>query len=136
MDYDPKSATNGSNWVADAVETVLPTVGGKGENNFVTVQDLIKDKVRIVTIYDKKETNISLGYKGCDAVYNGRTSVADGLYFIMNQKRSVFGFSDPYGTSLEWVTVKADEQLPAHMPAYQWVVLKKNTGDKVKIILL
>lgn len=61
MDYDPKSATNGSNWVADAAATVLPTAGGKGENNFVTVQDLIKDKVRIVTIYDKKETNISLG---------------------------------------------------------------------------
>ncbi|MBP3641879.1 MAG: hypothetical protein J6J40_08630 [Parabacteroides sp.] len=134
MDYDPKSATNGSNWVADAAATVLPTAaGGKGENNFVTVQDLIKDKVRIVTIYDKKETNISLGYKGCDAVYNGRTSIADGLYFIMNQKGQYLASPiHKNGTSLEWVTVKADEQLPAHMPAYQWVVLKKNTGDKVK----
>lgn len=81
MDYDPKNAANGSDWVADVDATVLPTAAGvKGENNFVTVQDLIKDKVRIVTIYDKKETDISLGYKGCEAVYNGRTSVEDGLY--------------------------------------------------------
>lgn len=36
------------------------------------------------------------------------------------------------GGEATWVTVKADEQLTAHMPAYQWVVLKKNTADKVK----
>ena len=134
MDYDPKTATNGSDWVADAAATVLPTAAGvKGENNFVTVQDLIKDKVRIVTIYDKKETDISLGYKGCEAVYNGRTSVEDGLYFIMNQKGQYL--ASPIhvnGGEATWVTVKADEQLTAHMPAYQWVVLKKNTADKVK----
>ncbi|RHR56898.1 DUF6383 domain-containing protein [Parabacteroides sp. AF17-28] len=134
MDYDPATATNGSNWVADAAATVLPTAAGvKGENNFVTVQDLIQDKVRIVTIYDKKETDITLGFKGCEAGYNGRTSIADGLYFIMNQKGQYLASPiHKNGTSLEWVTVKADEQLPAHMPAYQWVVLKKNTGDKVK----
>ncbi|WP_298550302.1 hypothetical protein [uncultured Parabacteroides sp.] len=133
MDYDPENATNGSNWVADADATVLPTTaGGKGTNNFVTVQDLIENKVRIVTIYDKKETNISLGFKGCEAGYNGRTSVADGLYFIMNQKGQYLASPIHKNGTLEWVTVKADEQLPAHMPAYQWVVLKKNTGDKVK----
>ena len=134
MDYDPKNAANGSDWVADVDATVLPTAAGvKGENNFVTVQDLIKDKVRIVTIYDKKETDISLGYKGCEAVYNGRTSVEDGLYFIMNQKGQYL--ASPIhvnGGEATWVTVKADEQLTAHMPAYQWVVLKKNTADKVK----
>ena len=134
MDYDPKTATNGSDWVNDAAATVLPTAAGtKGVNNFVTVQDLIKDKVRIVTIYDKKETDISLGYKGCEAVYNGRTSVEDGLYFIMNQKGQYL--ASPIhvnGGEATWVTVKADEQLTAHMPAYQWVVLKKNTADKVK----
>ena len=134
MDYDPKNAANGSDWVADVDATMLPTAAGvKGENNFVTVQDLIKDKVRIVTIYDKKETDISLGYKGCEAVYNGRTSVEDGLYFIMNQKGQYL--ASPIhvnGDKATWVTVKADEQLTAHMPAYQWVVLKKNTADKVK----
>ena len=133
MDYDPENATNGSNWVADADATVLPTTaGGKGTNNFVTVQDLIENKVRIVTIYDKKETDINLGFKGCEAGYNGRTSIADGLYFIMNQKGQYLASPIHKDGDLEWVTVKADEQLPAHMPAYQWVVLKKNTGDKVK----
>ncbi len=37
MDYDPKNAANGSDWVADVDATVLPTAAGvKGENNFVT----------------------------------------------------------------------------------------------------
>ncbi|RHO73379.1 hypothetical protein DW083_05905 [Parabacteroides sp. AF48-14] len=122
----------GSHWTTDADVTVLPTANVTGENNFITVQDLIKGKVRIVTIYDTKETDVNLGFKGCEAGYNGRTSVADGLYFIMNQRGQYL--ASPIhinGTSLEWVTVKADEQLPAHMPAYQWVVLKKNTADKV-----
>ena len=133
LDY-AETAVAGSHWVADADATVLPNATPTvGENNFVTVQDLIKGKVRIVTIYDKKETDINLGFKGCEAGYNGRTSVADGLYFIMNPKGQYLASPiHKNGTSLEWVTVKADEQLPAHMPAYQWVVLKKNTGDKVK----
>ena len=134
----PYSETvNGANshWYDASETTELDGVGGNTEckNNFVTVQDLIKDKVRIVTIYDKKETDISLGYKGCEAVYNGRTSVEDGLYFIMNQKGQYL--ASPIhvnGGEATWVTVKADEQLTAHMPAYQWVVLKKNTADKVK----
>lgn len=34
-----------------------------------------------------------------------------------------------------WTTVNEDEQSVAHMPAYQWVVLKKNTSnDKVKAV--
>ena len=50
----------------------------------------------------------------------------------MNQKGQYLASPIHKDGDLEWVTVKADEQLPAHMPAYQWVVLKKNTGDKVK----
>ena len=137
LDY-AETAVAGSHWVVDVATTKLPGSVDPtdptdiGENNFVTVQDLIKGKVRIVTLYDKKETDINLGFKGCEAGYNGRTSVADGLYFIMNQKGQYLASPiHKNGTSLEWVTVKADEQLPAHMPAYQWVVLKKNTNDKV-----
>jgi len=137
LDY-AETAVAGSHWIADAATTKLPGSVDPtdptdiGENNFVTVQDLIKGKVRIVTIYDKKETDINLGFKGCEAGYNGRTSIADGLYFIMNQKGQYLASPIHKDGDLEWVTVKADEQLPAHMPAYQWVVLKKNTGDKVK----
>ena len=136
--YDPINGEDGSSWV-DGSETTLPALAEQpdgdetaGANNFVTVQDLIKNKVRIVTIYDKKETDITLGFTGCEAGYNGRTSVDDGLYFIMNQKGQYLASPIHKNGDLEWVTVKADEQLPAHMPAYQWVVLKKNTGEKVE----
>ena len=134
----PYSETvNGANshWYDASETTELDGVGGNTEckNNFVTVQDLIKNKVRIVTIDNLKDADIKFGYKGCSAVSNGRTSVEDGLYFIMNQKGQYL--ASPIhvnGGEATWVTVKADEQLTAHMPAYQWVVLKKNTADKVK----
>ncbi|WP_455643514.1 DUF6383 domain-containing protein [Parabacteroides sp.] len=133
--YSETANAANSHWYDASAATELDGVGGKTEckNNFVTVQDLIKNKVRIVTIDNLKDADIEFGYKGCNAVSNGRTSVADGLYFIMNPKGQYLASPiHKNGTSLEWVTVKADEQLPAHMPAYQWVVLKKNTGDKVK----
>ncbi len=63
-----------------------------------------------------------------DAVADGRTSVDDGLYYIKNDKGQYL--ASPIhnnGTSAEWVTVNADEQEVAHMPAFQWVVLKDRT---------
>ena len=108
------------------------TDDGKTWSKQINITEQVKDPVFLL-FYDKKETYISLGYKGCEAVYNGRTSVEDGLYFIMNQKGQYL--ASPIhvnGGEATWVTVKADEQLTAHMPAYQWVVLKKNTADKVK----
>ena len=38
--------------------------------------------------------------------------------------------------TIEWTTVNADEQNVAHMPAYQWVILKKNVTDKNNISTL
>ena len=103
------------------------------KKNYVTVQDLVKaDDIRIVTIYDKKETEIGFGFKGCEPVSDGRSSVADGLYFIMNKAGQYL--ASPIhvnGDEAQWVTVKAGEQLPAHMPAYQWVVLKTQSNAKL-----
>ncbi|MCL3850746.1 DUF6383 domain-containing protein [Parabacteroides sp. GYB001] len=99
--------------------------------NYVTVQDLIAGKVRIITIADKKESDVKLGYEGCNLVANGKTSVADGLYFIKNSKGQYLAAPIHLNGTIAWTTVKESEQMPAHMPAYQWVVLKKNTGDKV-----
>ena len=103
------------------------------KKNYVTVQDLVKaDDIRIVTIYDKKETEIGFGFKGCEPVSDGRSSVADGLYFIMNKAGQYL--ASPIhvnGDEAQWVTVKAGEQLPAHMPAYQWVILKTQSNAKL-----
>ena len=103
------------------------------KKNYVTVQDLVKaDDIRIVTIYGKKETEIGFGFKGCEPVSDGRSSVADGLYFIMNKAGQYL--ASPIhvnGDEAQWVTVKAGEQLPAHMPAYQWVVLKTQSNAKL-----
>ena len=103
------------------------------KKNYVTVQDLVKaDDIRIVTIYGKKETEIGFGFKGCEPVSDGRSSVADGLYFIMNKAGQYL--ASPIhvnGAEAQWVTVKAGEQLPAHMPAYQWVILKTQSNAKL-----
>jgi hypothetical protein len=63
-----------------------------------------------------------------DAVADGRTSVDDGLYYIKNDKGQYLASPiHKNGTAPEWVTVNADEQNVAHMPAFQWVVLKDRT---------
>ena len=58
--------------------------GTNGQGNFVTVQDLVKaDAIRIVTIRDEKESDVSLGYTGC-ATSSDFTSLADSVYTIKN----------------------------------------------------
>ncbi len=113
-------------------KTKLPKVGQAGENNFVTVQDLIEDKVCIVTVYDKKETDITLGFTGCDAKGTGKTSVDNGLYFIKNAKGQYLASPiHQNGAEYEWVTVMESEQQPAHMPAFQWVVFKTQSNKNL-----
>ena len=103
--------------------TITTNIDGK---NYVTVQDLVAaDEIRIMTINDKKETEISFGFAGCDSKGTGKVSVDNGLYFIRNAKGQYL--TSPIhknGTEYEWVTVKEEEQLPAHMPAFQWVDLR------------
>ena len=99
--------------------------------NWVKLQDLeLATESRIITIGDAPiNTHISFGYGDCAAVASEYTSVADGVYYIKNAKGQYLahpiynnGESKPL-----FVTVNADEQEVAHMPAYQWVVLKKYT---------
>ena len=110
--------------------TITTNIDGK---NYVTVQDLVAaDEIRIMTINDKKETEISFGFAGCDSKGTGKVSVDNGLYFIRNAKGQYL--TSPIhknGTEYEWVTVKEEEQLPAHMPAFQWVVFKTQSNDKL-----
>ena len=112
--------------------TPLADVVTGGNRNWVKLQDLeLSTESRIVTIGDSPiNTHISFGYGNCAEVASEFTSVADGVYYIKNDKGQYLahpiynnGESKPL-----FVTVNADEQDVAHMPAYQWVVLKKYTN--------
>ena len=101
----------------------------------VSLQDLITGQVRILTVdYEKQNTTINLGFGDCTAVGNSRTSIADGVYFIKNNKGEYLA-SPIYdnGKNAKWVALNEDEQNPAHMPAYQWVVLKNNLNDVTNV---
>lgn len=97
--------------------------------NYVTVQDLVSaDKIRIVTIATKKETEIGLGLSGCGSYTSDKTTVADGVYLIKNVTTGKYlAYPIHHNGQPEWVTL--DLQDPNHMPAYQWVVLKDNKTD-------
>ena len=100
--------------------------------NYVTVQDLVEaDEIRVVTIGDKKETDIVLGFTSCKKSDTDRISLADGLYFIQSAANNKYYASPIHidGESAEWVSVDANEQNVNHMPAFQWVVLKTKTSD-------
>ena len=102
----------------------------------VSLQDLIKDEVRILTVdYTKQNTVINLGFGGCTAATITKSSVADDVYYIQNEKGQYLAsvIHENGQVKPKFVTVNADEQDVAHMPAYQWVVLKKNIyNDQVK----
>ena len=99
--------------------------------NWVKLQDLeLSTESRIITIGDAPiNTHISFGYGDCATVASEYTSVADGVYYIKNAKgqylaHPIYNNGDDRPV---FVTVNANEQEVAHMPAYQWVVLKKYT---------
>ena len=57
-----------------------------GANWRVSLQDLIKNETRILTVDSKDQnTHISLGYKDCTAVESTKTSLKDGVYYITNK---------------------------------------------------
>ena len=99
--------------------------------NWVKLQDLeLSTESRIITIGDAPiNTHISFGYGDCAEVASEYTSIADGVYYIKNAKGQYLAHPI-YNNGEEkpvFVTVNANEQEVAHMPAYQWVVLKKYT---------
>ena len=104
--------------------------------NWVKLQDLeLSTESRIITVGEAPiNTHISFGFGGCSAVGTGMTSVADGVYYIID-KNGKYLASPIYENGQEaahFVTVNENEQNPAHMPAYQWVVLTKYTQSKSK----
>ena len=105
------------------------------QNQHISLQELLKDKVRILTVDAAQNTKIELGFAGCKVLPTTKTTVDDGVYVIRNAKTGKYYAAPLYNESAsskyEWVTL--DIQDAAHMPAYQWVVLKKNVTDKNKV---
>ncbi len=118
-------------WKEDGVKYWKDAAANTGANWRVSLQDLIKNETRILTVDSKDQnTHITLGYAGCTAVESTKTTIADGVYLIKNAKTGKYLASPIYnnGKNSEWVSL--DLQDATHMPAYQWVVLKKNVTDK------
>ena len=115
---------------------VTATPANEHEYWRVSLQDLIKDETCILTVDpEDQNTHISLGLSGCEEKGSSKTSVDDGVYFIKNKKGQYLASPIYEDGTIRWTTVNGDEQSVAHMPAYQWVVLKKNTSnDKVKAV--
>ena len=123
IDWKDKVKVDGSSDGTDA---------NGGNRNWVKLQDLeLSTESRIVTVGDSPiNTHISFGYGNCAEVASEFTSVADGVYYIKNAKGQYLAHPI-YNNGEEnplFVTVNASEQEVAHMPAYQWVVLKKYTN--------
>ena len=101
------------------------------QNQHISLQELLKDKVRILTVDAAQNTKIELGFAGCKVLPTTKTTV----YVIRNAKTGKYYAAPLYNESAsskyEWVTL--DIQDATHMPAYQWVVLKKNVTDKNKV---
>ena len=114
--------------------TAVDAVNGEKLN--VSLQELLTDQVRILTVAEKQNTKISFGFGGCAPVKSNKTTVADGVYFIKNKEGkylSVPIYQGTYATAnASWVTLE-EVQNANDMPAYQWVVLKKNTTDPQNI---
>ena len=120
----------------DALDPNHPSGLTLHQTNWVKLQDLeLSTESRIITVGEAPiNTHISFGFGGCSAVGTGMTSVADGVYYIID-KNGKYLASPIYENGQEaahFVTVNENEQNPAHMPAYQWVVLTKYTQATAK----
>ena len=102
----------------------------------VSAVQLTKD-TEVLTLFEvnKTENLLFSVSKYVEPVDETLASVKDGVYFIKNDKgqylaNPIYKAQKDYTATVEWVTVNADEQAVAHMPAYQWIVLKDNTKEK------
>ncbi|WP_195373142.1 MULTISPECIES: DUF6383 domain-containing protein [Parabacteroides] len=117
---------NGSKWTTPQSDPTMQT--------YLNVSAIkLTDKTSVFTLFEDGATN--LVFAGNAVTVNDlRTSVEDGLYYIMNSKgQYMTSLIHQNGTRAEWATIKADEQNVDHMPAFQWVMLKENTySDQAK----
>ena len=118
---------NAGTGIADLTDT--------NNTTWVKLQNLEQDGNRIITVGTPLiNTRIDFGFGSCDVVKLNKSSVADDVYYIKNKEGQYLAsvIHENGQVSSKFVTVNEKEQDVAHMPAYQWVVLKKYTQDNVK----
>lgn len=124
--YD-KDATD-SKWAT-------PLVAGATPYSYTVLSSiLLTPTTEVMTLYSQNapviKENLLFTLSDPTQVADSKTSVKDGLYYIVNKKGQYLA-SPIYnnGTSAEWITINKNEQNVAHMPAFQWVVLKNNSYE-------
>ena len=97
--------------------------------DYITLSYQKLNDANVLTLDKADQDNNIPFYVSGALVESTATSVKDGLYYIKN-KAGQFLAAPIYNTTngttseAEWVTVNGGLQEVAHMPAYQWVVLK------------
>ena len=105
-----------------------PTTGATNEKYTILSSALLSSS-NVLTLYDEDaEVNLPF-YLAGPAVESTAVSVEDGLYYIQNKlgqflAAPIYNTTTGVASAAEWVTVNGGLQEVAHMPAYQWVVLK------------
>ena len=105
-----------------------PTTGATNEKYTILSSALLSSS-NVLTLYSE-DTEVNLPfYLAGPAVESTAVSVNDGLYYIKNKAGQflaapIYNTTTGVASAAEWVTVNGGLQEVAHMPAYQWVVLK------------
>ena len=126
-----------ANTTTGIFETETPVViDNTGKNagtytNYVTVQDLVAaDEIRIVTIYNKKETEIKFGIGSCTVAPSHKMTIAEGLYLIKNTAGQYLAMPIHGDSTAMWTSLE-ENVAPWDMPSFQWVVEKTGFANKI-----
>ncbi len=124
----PTADATGSFWPKANKNTALAS--------YTTVSAIqLTEDTEVLTLYKApKKENLLFSVSSPEADKT-LTTLADGVYYIKNKQGQYYAVpvdnaKNQNRAPAEWVTVNPDEQNVAHMPAYQWVVLKDATSAK------
>ena len=134
--YDETVDASGKHWYTAATSS-------NAFWNYCTLSSiLLTQDTEVMTFYSPatptsttlEEENLLFALSAPEAD-NTLTTLADGVYYIKNKQGQYYAVpvdnaKNQNNAPAEWVTVNPDEQNVAHMPAYQWVVLKDATSAK------
>ena len=97
--------------------------------DYITLSYQKLNDANVLTLDKADQDNNIPFYVSGALVESTATSVKDGLYYIKNKAGQflaapIYNTTNGTTSAAEWVTVNGGLQEVAHMPAYQWVVLK------------
>jgi len=121
--------TNGATTEVFGKHTQWTVAAGAPLNTYLNLSyGYLNSNTQILTLYKDDKTNLPF-YLAGPAVASTATSVEDGLYYIKNKAGQylaapIYNTTNGTTSAAKWVTVNGGLQEVAHMPAYQWVVLK------------